>query len=104
VSAPTIGIDYKLKLCHRFQFDLVIFDLLCGAGWAEGPLLAYDSAVRLTRGGVAQHKLLFAFRFALDKMQKYPPDVLRPIEAQGNGLRPGTGGAPPTLIALWARA
>jgi hypothetical protein len=37
-------------------------------------------------------------------MQKYPPDMLRPIEAQGNGLRPGTGGAPPTLIALWARA
>jgi hypothetical protein len=47
---------------------------------------------------------LYALRSALDKVQKYPPDVLRGIEAQGNGLWPGTGGAPPKLNALWARA
>jgi Protein adenylyltransferase SelO len=32
VPAPTIRIDNKLKLRHRFQFDLIIFDLLRGAG------------------------------------------------------------------------
>ena len=104
MPASTIRIDNKLKLRHRFQFDRIVFDLLRGAGWAEGPLLAHDFAVCLTRGRVAQHKLLSAFRFALDKMQKYSLDVLRPIEAQANGLRPRTVRAPATLIALWARA
>src|SRR5882757_3306445 len=104
VTAPTIRIDNQLKLRHRFQFGLIIFNLLRGAGWAKGPLLAHDFAVCLTRGRVAQHKLLCALGFALDEMQKYPPDALRRIEAQGNGLRPGRVAAPPTLIVLWACA
>jgi hypothetical protein len=104
VPVPTIRIDNKLKLRHSLQLDRIVFDLLRGAGWAEGPLLAHDFAVCLTLGRVAQHKLLYALRSALDKVQKYPPDVLRGIEAQGNGLWPGTGGAPPKLNALWARA